>query len=192
MVDRGLTIIGLAGTLLFWAIPRMGIKIAKRWAYLGFGASAVLLVIGLGMLLLPVDAQPTAGGGIVAPGNSGVIAPGNSGIITQDQSGGNNTINKYAAPHRANALYDANSELGFVDGPIAITDDKKHITFGRIIYYDGFPWGKTITFQSRDAPYSISCPEKQDCPATGLCTDFQSNFSGQTTNTRAPATCDLK
>ena len=60
MIDRGLTIIGLAGTILSLALPYMLPKVPKQWAYLGAGVSAVLLLMGLAMLSLPRVGRPAS------------------------------------------------------------------------------------------------------------------------------------
>jgi|ERR1700722_8023218 hypothetical protein len=64
MVDRALAFIGLAGTMLFWALPYIWRRMPKRWAYVGVGASAVLLLIGAGLLFLPAGAQQPAAPGV--------------------------------------------------------------------------------------------------------------------------------
>ena len=72
MIDRGLTIIGLAGTVLSFVVPHMWPRIPRQWAYVGTGASAILLVLGLVMLLVPAGAQsplPSAGGNCISNGN---------------------------------------------------------------------------------------------------------------------------
>jgi hypothetical protein len=176
-----LTALSLGGGLLLQTVHK---RLVRPIGGFLIAASVVGLVVWFGCFR-------TAGAQNAAPAqqeNDTII--NNGGIATQHQKG-NNTINKYGPPHRVNTLYDGDSELGFVDVPITISDDKKHITFGKMSYYDGFPWGKTITFQAQAGAYLITCSENQICP-TGMCASGQGNMSGQLMNVHIPATCELK
>jgi hypothetical protein len=153
-------------------------KNTTRW----FGVSLIVLGLvclsGWGYYRATAQTPPSVNGDCSAGSVGGNFSP--------------NCPKTYISPpHRPNVLYDGDSELGFVDGDPVISDDKKYILLRKISVYDGFPWGKVISFQSQTGSYSINCPEKQDCPPNSVCRDGQTNFSGQMMNFRSPVICNL-
>jgi hypothetical protein len=135
MLDRGLVFLGLAGTVLSLALPYMRPKIPRRWAYAGGGASSILLLIGLGMILLPAGAQTTPS----VTGDCNVFGNYNSPICTK-------IINPPPARSPRKLYLQNNAEIGDVIG-IHPSNDQTIVTFDQLMVPDDFPWGEMVLIQ---------------------------------------------
>jgi hypothetical protein len=171
----------LAVTILFCGLGLMLQTVSKRYLRI---SGAILIAAGIlclgGWGYYRADAQ--------SPSTTGNCSPNGD---HNTYNGNDCSTKNYGPPHRVNTLYDGDSELGFVDKPV-VSHDKKYILFGKMEYYDGFPWEKPITFQSKSGTYLVSCPEKPVCLPNTMCATGSDNFSGQTMNIRTDNICELK